>query len=1231
MKRSSMTLLALISTTLVALPAFGGDFPLIFQGSTWSFLDDGSDQGTAWRGAAFDDTSWQQGAAQLGYGDGDEVSTVRCRQSMPTGTACAAGGPADKIITTYFRRAFQVRDPGSISGLKIRLQVDDGAVIYLNGEEIERVNMPAGEIAFDTLAAGAATNENGFANHNAPANALVVGRNVLAVEVHQHSQDSSDVSFDLRLRGTDPDLPDLIRGPYLQNGTPSSAVVHWRTETAVPSRVELAATPDGAAPTVFSDAAPKTEHAVEIDLSALPDRQGYYAVGTDDGMLADFDPEQVVLRPLAAGADSPLRVWVIGDSGTADDNAVAVRDGFRRHDAEQESALWLMLGDNAYPNGSDGQYQDAVFDLYPMLLNRLILWSTPGNHDVNNADSPSQSGPYYDIFNLPKSGEAGGMPSGTEAYYSFDYGKVHFVSLDSADTDLSPNAAMMAWLIADLNSTAQEWIVAFWHHPPYSKGSHDSDSSGDSGGRLFAMREDFLPVLEAAGVDLVLTGHSHSYERTFMLSGHYDTSDTLTPGMIVDSGDGDPEGDGAYFKDTSGTLYAVAGSSGRISGGALNHPAMLISLNELGSMILDFDGPRLDGQFIDDGGEIRDVFTLVKEPRPQLAATATPTREGRTASLPLSLDRIPRVDVVIDYATSNQSAAAGEDYVAQSGTVTIPAGQSSATIDIATLTDGVNEGDETFTVSFSNVKNATLTSAAVTVTVQDIDHGDCVDCGAIVCLPSADPGLVGSHRGAMTPSKADRPAMALTVPSYAVDTGSTTGVTTLYALRNLNPTTTELTITYQDKLGTLLRQEPRSLLPEETLTLNLRDVAGLSPGPDGFKRGLIHINATQDLTGDFFQVDVDNDFATGERLIQATDLCTTGETRFLDFGSGTQLALLIADPNGGDPTANTPSFSVRIVDEAGATDGVLDCYTDQQLLELDASLFTSLPFGTLAFDFTDGEEGYVYAAYSADGQFSVGLGWDCDTPPSAAPSPSAPVDLPVGSLSTADETLFVPFFTVDASNPGGTTTLFAVRNKTTTPLELLMDYLTIGGGLMAQEEIIIPAQATRSRNLRDVQDLVVGEDGFAHGFVRVRVVGPAPPSGAAQLAGDFFQVDVGNAFATGDRMIREDDLCSTGEVRFLDFGSGTRLRILLEEPQGTDNGSNPPSFTVSARGEDGAAFATQSYFADQNVVDLTAADFSTLSFGSLVFDFSASGGGFVYAEYSADGKFSVGLNFTCRD
>src|SRR5216117_1053841 len=117
----------------------------------------------------------------------------------------------------------------------------------------------------------------------------------------------------------------------------------------------------------------------------------------------------------------------------ASTNQAAVRDAYLAFTGSRHTDLWLMLGDNAYPDGTDAQYQAAVFDMYPALLHNSPVWPTLGNHDGQSADSATQSGPYYDIFTLPTQAEAGGVASGTEAYYSFDYGNMHFVVLDSFD------------------------------------------------------------------------------------------------------------------------------------------------------------------------------------------------------------------------------------------------------------------------------------------------------------------------------------------------------------------------------------------------------------------------------------------------------------------------------------------------------------------------------------------------------------------------------------------------------------------------------------------------------------------------------------------------------------------------------------------------------------------------------------------------------------------------------
>ncbi len=158
-------------------------------GSQWRYLDDGSNQGVAWRAVDFDDTSWALGAAELGHGDGDEATRV------------GLGDGATKPVTTYFRTTFEIGDPGDYFTLRLDLRRDDGAAVYLNGEEAARSNLAAGA-AFDALASGNATDDgNAVFTFDVPSTLLVAGRNVLAVEVHQVVRTSSDLSFDLRIRG----------------------------------------------------------------------------------------------------------------------------------------------------------------------------------------------------------------------------------------------------------------------------------------------------------------------------------------------------------------------------------------------------------------------------------------------------------------------------------------------------------------------------------------------------------------------------------------------------------------------------------------------------------------------------------------------------------------------------------------------------------------------------------------------------------------------------------------------------------------------------------------------------------------------------------------------------------------------------------------------------------------------------------------------------------------------
>jgi PKD repeat protein len=432
----------------------------------------------------------------------------------------------------------------------------------------------------------------------------------------------------------------VSRGPYLQKGTPDSIVVRWRTNAPTDARV-LYGTVLGNLTLSESDSTIGTEHEVELTgLSAY--RKYYYAVGTSDEILSGDDEDHFFRTPPLAGTARRTRAWILGDSGTGNSNAIAVRNAYYAVAGTTHTDLWIMLGDNAMPSGTDYEYQIRLFDIYPEMLRKSVLWPTLGNHDGMTAQSSTQSGGYYDVFTLPTAGEAGGVPSGTEAYYSFDHSNIHFVVLDSHETDRSPDGMMANWLKLDLADTTQDWIIAYWHHPPYSKGGHDSDTDL----RMIDMRTNFVPILDDYGVDLAFAGHSHNYERSFLIEGVYETptpdfATLLAEGRILDAGSGVYVQDGPYHKPVlgpdphSGIVHTVAGSSGTISGGSLDHPVMFSSANVLGSVILTVNDDRLDAHFLSYTGAVLDHWTMIKGPLEPVADFVAAPTAGQN---PLTVD-----------------------------------------------------------------------------------------------------------------------------------------------------------------------------------------------------------------------------------------------------------------------------------------------------------------------------------------------------------------------------------------------------------------------------------------------------------------------------------------------------------------------------------------------------------------------------------------------------------------
>jgi acid phosphatase type 7 len=482
---------------------------------------------------------------------------------------------------------------------------------------------------------------------------------------------------------------------FLQQVSSGGAIIKWRGDAT-----QLCAGTSREALDISIDASETEGHKLATLGGLQPDTVYYYSLGG----AASADPSRWFRTAPERGnspGDGNIHIWLLGDSGTETEEfrgiashkgeARAVKEGFLRYNREQAGDepldLLLLLGDNAYLQGSDEQWQGAFFDIYPEILGNVATWPTIGNHEMgvapldictlapmpdcaegpkiimlggvsdssdplsydSDGDGPDASGfPYFNIFSLPTAGEMGGVPSGTEQYYSFDYGNVHIVSLDSqlSNRDPAQRAAMRDWLIDDLGRNDNDWTVVIFHHPPYSKGmNHDSDVEQAE----IDMRTTFGPVFQDYGVDVVYSGHAHSYERSWYLHGHFGPSDTFDATLHAEQdASGKPalgHGDAPYAQISPASqaddkvVYAVAGSAGKADSAKpcapgqtlmcsdetwLTHPAHRSfaadspahrpnGLALKGSVVLDVGAKSLTSRFVDEHGSVLDHFVITRD------------------------------------------------------------------------------------------------------------------------------------------------------------------------------------------------------------------------------------------------------------------------------------------------------------------------------------------------------------------------------------------------------------------------------------------------------------------------------------------------------------------------------------------------------------------------------------------------------------------------------------------
>lgn len=184
----------------------GGQVILIPRSTSgWSYDASRTEPAAGWKGLPYDDSGWQSATTEVGFGENDENTTL---------TAAEQGPSEDRTTTVYFRKTFQPTNAAAVTDLLVKLNRDDGAVVYLNGSEIGRSNIADGPVTYTTEASNASP-ENVFIDMPVPSNLLPLlqdGENVIAVEIHQSSLTSSDLSFDLELLATIASAPSSERG-----------------------------------------------------------------------------------------------------------------------------------------------------------------------------------------------------------------------------------------------------------------------------------------------------------------------------------------------------------------------------------------------------------------------------------------------------------------------------------------------------------------------------------------------------------------------------------------------------------------------------------------------------------------------------------------------------------------------------------------------------------------------------------------------------------------------------------------------------------------------------------------------------------------------------------------------------------------------------------------------------------------------------------------------------------
>ncbi len=539
---------------------------LINTGSSWKYLDNGTNQGNTWKATTINETGWKQGNAQLGYGDGDEATVVSYGSSS-----------SSKYVTTYFRKTFSITNASQFINYTLKVKRDDGVAIYVNGNEVYRNNL-ATNAAYNTLASLASDDGSTFLSTTLPANTFITGSNTIAVEIHQNAGNSSDISFDLELKGNT-SAPASTTQKHIRWGTTKNPLegltISWTNSTSATtdqikwgyttsyeqgtSNVTSRAGYSSSTNKFFSFTFPGVLNANSVIYYSLYDSVS--GVWSAQRTFTTNPPLNTNTFTFAAVGDSRTNVNVWNNISTLTNN---------------RNPAFVVFNGDIVDTGSSASQWDSWFDNGTNLVANKLILHAQGNHDVASASY------YQNIFDLPKNNTAQ-----TELYYSVEYGEAVFICLNS-ETPGDVNQYNWLKTILAANSN-KKWKIISFHKPFYTVGPH--------AGEMNSYWNTWFKAFDDYGVDLILTGHDHMYERFKPINRNLSTTNSVANyGSLP----------------TEGRCQIVCGGAGAPLYSAGSSSLLQTFKSDYHYVIFDVTATSLCGKVYDDTNVIIDNFCIDK-------------------------------------------------------------------------------------------------------------------------------------------------------------------------------------------------------------------------------------------------------------------------------------------------------------------------------------------------------------------------------------------------------------------------------------------------------------------------------------------------------------------------------------------------------------------------------------------------------------------------------------------